>query len=221
MMTIADKPKRRWFQFSLRTLLILVTVFAIACSWYAVEMQKAAKRRTAIKEIKRLGGDVRYYDASNPNTLGDQPKWHSLLRKLHGDEHLGNPVAVSLEGTQITDAGLDRLEGFRSLERLSLHGTQITDAGLVHIQTLDNLDFLNLGNTDITDAGLAYVKDLKKLELLWLDETTITDAGLVNLQGLRSLTLLVLDNTQITEQGVERLKETLPISTAISHEGAD
>jgi hypothetical protein len=74
------KPKRRWCQYSLRTLLVLVTLFAIACSWYAVEMQRAAKRRAAIAEIIRLGGDVRYYDASDPNTLGEPPRWFSLLR---------------------------------------------------------------------------------------------------------------------------------------------
>jgi hypothetical protein len=30
------KRKLRWYQYSLRTLLIVVTLFAVACSWSAV-----------------------------------------------------------------------------------------------------------------------------------------------------------------------------------------
>ena len=53
---MTDKPKRRWYQFSLRTLFIITTLFAIPCSWYAYEMNEAAKRRAAIAEIeKNLG----------------------------------------------------------------------------------------------------------------------------------------------------------------------
>jgi len=35
------KPTRRWFQYSLRTLLVLVTVCAIPCSWLGVKVQQA------------------------------------------------------------------------------------------------------------------------------------------------------------------------------------
>ena len=54
-------PTRRWYQYSLRSLFILTTLVAFACSWYAVEMQNAAERRAAIKEIKKLRGLVGYY----------------------------------------------------------------------------------------------------------------------------------------------------------------
>jgi len=50
--------KLRWYQYSLRSLFVLMILVAIACSWYATEMQKAAKRRAAIEEIIKLGEDV-------------------------------------------------------------------------------------------------------------------------------------------------------------------
>ena len=53
----SQPPKRRWYQYTLRMLFVLVTLSAVACSWYAYEMHKAAERRAAIAEIRRHGMD--------------------------------------------------------------------------------------------------------------------------------------------------------------------
>lgn len=45
--------KRRWYQFSLRTLLIFVTLFAISCSWFAVKLQQARRQREAVEKIRK------------------------------------------------------------------------------------------------------------------------------------------------------------------------
>ena len=50
------KSKRRWHQYSLRTLLILVTLFAVACSWFAVKMQQARRQREAVEYIRNKFG---------------------------------------------------------------------------------------------------------------------------------------------------------------------
>ena len=107
---MTDKPKLRWYQYSLRSLFILTTLVACACSWYAYEMNEAAKRRAAIEEI---GGLVDYYDAEYPDSGGKPPRWYSWLRKLHGDEHLGIAVAAYMTERQISEAGLVHLEGLR------------------------------------------------------------------------------------------------------------
>ena len=65
-MSNPPEHKLRWYQYKLSSLFVLTTLVAIACSWYANEMQKAAKRRKAIAEIQELGRGVEYYDASNP-----------------------------------------------------------------------------------------------------------------------------------------------------------
>ncbi len=204
------KTKRRWYQYSLRTLFVLMTLFAIACSWYAVEMQKAAKRRAAIADITRLGGRVYYYDDSDPYTAGKPPEWFSWLRKLYGDEHLGNAVVVEMGGTQVTDADLVDLKGLTNLEWLDLCNTQITDASLVHLEGLIDLDWLGLAEAPITDAGLVHLRELTRLDVLWLGDTQITDAGLVHLRGLTHLTALDIRGTQVTDEGVQNLREALP-----------
>ena len=48
------------FQFSLRSLLLLVVVVAIPCSWLATEMEAARKQREAVEEIEKTGGRVVY-----------------------------------------------------------------------------------------------------------------------------------------------------------------
>ena len=54
------KPKLRWFQFTLRTLLVFVTLFAIACSWLGVKMQSARRQQETVAAILKDGGFVLY-----------------------------------------------------------------------------------------------------------------------------------------------------------------
>ena len=157
--TMKDKPKRRWYQYSLRSLFVLMTLFALVCSWYAYEMQKAAKRRAAIAEIEKLGGEVQYYDPSDPATPGKPPRWFSWLRQLHGDEHLGNAVGVFFWNTQTTDAGLEHLKDLPKLSLLYLRSTQITNAGLEHLKSLKNLILLDIKGTQVTDEGVEKLQE--------------------------------------------------------------
>ena len=126
--------KLRWYQYKLSSLFILMTLVALAFSWYTNEMFKATERRRAIAEIEKLGGSLSYYDASDPKALGEPLRWFSWLRKLHGDEHLGNAVVVELYGTQITDAVLVHLKGLTKLEWLWVRETRITDEGIKKLQ---------------------------------------------------------------------------------------
>jgi hypothetical protein len=47
------KPRRRYLTFSLRTLFVLTTAFAI---WLGVVVNRAREQREAIKAIEALGG---------------------------------------------------------------------------------------------------------------------------------------------------------------------
>jgi hypothetical protein len=55
------KRKRRWFQFSLRTLLIGVTVAALACGWLVRRVEQKRNEREAAEAIVKLGGFA-FYD---------------------------------------------------------------------------------------------------------------------------------------------------------------
>ncbi len=213
----APKPKRRWYQYSLRTLMVVVTLFAVACSWFAVKLGQARRQREAVEALMRLKAamcNVEYDyirdSAGNliPNAQSRGPAW---LRNLLGIDFFCNVTEVWV-GKKITDADLVHLKYFPKLRILffnevtPIYNPQVTDEGLKIVQGLTQLEVLGLSNTNITDAGLKYVKNLSRLQTLRLANTKITDAGLVNLKELTDLQFLDLESTRITDTGLEQLQ---------------
>ena len=63
------QPKRRWYQFGLRTFFLGILVIAIGCGWFALKLQSARKQRTAVATIREWGGDVDYSTTPAPAWL--------------------------------------------------------------------------------------------------------------------------------------------------------
>ena len=56
------EPRRRWrFQYSLRTLLIFVSIVGVLCGWLGMIIQRVRHQRNVVAQIKELGGEA-YYD---------------------------------------------------------------------------------------------------------------------------------------------------------------
>ncbi len=220
----APKRKRRWFQYSLRTLLVLVTVCAALCSWIAVKMQQAKRQREAAAAIEALGGIVHWDRQSRLEWLGrllgdgvfssvSGVAWDSgevTDANLEDLKEFQRLEFLSLRGTHITDAGLERLNGLSQLRELYLSGTQVTDAGLKHLEALTQLYELNLGGTRVTDAGLKHLQGLSELSHLHLGHTQVTETGLEHLKPLKNLCSLTVQGTKVTEEGIERHRARLP-----------
>jgi hypothetical protein len=204
--------KLRWYQFSLRSLLVAVTLFGIACSWFAVKMGQANRQKKAVEVLLKSGGNVFYdyqYDASGSLTKAffagkATPPGPTWLRQWLGDDFFTN--AVGLHPNRTTDADLEHLKDLPRLKAISLHSSKITDDGLNRIKALSQLETLDLQSTEITDAGLETLKEIPSLKSLCLFDTKITDAGLKNLQGLIELHYLILNDTEISDSGLEYTK---------------
>jgi len=220
--------KRRWFQFSLRTMLILMLLFGGVFSWLGLEVKRGLEQRHAVQAIQALGGQLLFTDASS---FAQRNKW---LRSLVGDEavldvwvvafgstHVTDEGLVHLRGltqlqwlrlerTQVSDAGLVHLRGLTQLKELHLEGTLVSDAGLIHLRGLTQLQELHLDGTQVSDAGLVHLRGLTQLQDLILTGTQVSDAGLVHLRGLTQLQRLCLDSNQVSDAGVEELQKSLP-----------
>ena len=72
--------------------------------------------------------------------------------RIRLDEN-GDVLAVSLgKGVVFTDKEMEHLKWMIDLKQLSLNGGNVTDAGLAHLGGLTKLEVLDLCNTKITDA---------------------------------------------------------------------
>jgi internalin A len=205
----AESPKRkhRWFQFSLRSLLVFTMVCAIAAGWLGKRIEQKRTERVAVEAIVRLGGRVAYdYERDSAKPRG--PEW---LRALLGEDFFTRIVGVDLCGcATLTDAGLVNVKGMTHLQTLNLFFTTIGDAGVENVRGLSLLQSLDLSETQITDAGLERLKGLTYLDELRLGKTNITDAGLVHLKGLGQLRTLYLWDTRVTDAGIKDLQKSLP-----------
>ena len=220
---MSNKPKRRWYQFSLLALLLLTTVISVPLGWLAYERNKVRQREAAIAAIKKRNGSI----------LFNEPLRSDWLRWLLNDTSEGSILSVDFDNNskdadladvailteieqigffgetpfQVTDAGLVHLANLTKLTSINLDSTQVTDAGLVHLANLTKLTDIHLDDTQVTDAGLVHLAGLKELCTLALSRTKVTDTGLARLAGLTKLEVLELDNTKVTDAGLAHLSE--------------
>ena len=191
------KPKhRRWYQFSLRTLLLFVSVCAVPFAWVGWKIDRTRREQVIVTKIEKWGGRVWYHEVKGPDWLA---------------RHFRKVKEVSfIRDTCVTGARLEHLKGLTSLEYLNLYSNEVTDVGLEHLKGLTSLESLDLSYTKVAGGGLEHLKGLTNLDHLSLTMTQVTDAGLEHLKGLPNLKSLYLRYTQVTDEGVEKLQQALP-----------
>ena len=178
------KSRRRWFQYILWWLLLVMLLASLGMSGFAVGMKRAREQKEAVEEIEKLGARVKYdyeVDQSGDPVDGACPPAPTEFRYLLGVDFLASVCRVNFAGSA-TDAGLERLKGLTQLRALDLRMANVTDAGLEHLTGLTQLQMLVLWHTQVTDAGLEHLKGLTQLWILDLDETNVTDGGLKRFQ---------------------------------------
>ena len=232
------KPtKRRWLQFSLRTMLIVTAVFS---AWLAFVYVPAKRADRAIKALQAVGVQVSY---DYQHVSGTARHLYSFrvpqpgspfLRAIFGDgffqhadgimlnnkplkaedvklvERLPTISELWFDGCGIGDESMVYFSNLRNLDFLLLRDNHITDLGLAKLEQLTALETLDLTNNRITDDGLVFLGKLTNLKTLWLDATDISDKGLKRLLPLKTLTLLSVNHTAVTSSGADTLHSQLP-----------
>ena len=126
----------------LRTLLVFVTLCAIACSWVAVKRQQEKQQREALARIEELVGSLSDPQDDKPSQqFSTSPFWDC---DAFGFRYLGS---LYLTGTRTTDSTLRQLKGLPELTRLHLDFTKVTDVGLENLKGLTQLAYLDLADT--------------------------------------------------------------------------
>jgi hypothetical protein len=192
------KPKRCWFRFSLRTLLVLMTVL---CVWLGFKVNAARRQKEAVLALRETGAMIVFdYQLRTVSGLPQKkidltrsppgPVW---LRKLLGDESFGNVIIVQLHTFDLPGPpgrlDLSLLQNLPTLSSLMVRSDELCDDDLIKIGGIRSLKFLYLYASHLTDAGLAHLQSLSELGVLDLSfGGNFTDAGLRSLRGLKKLT---------------------------------
>ncbi len=192
----ASRPRRRWLQFSLRTLLLLVVPLAALCGWFASKMNAVRRERRAVAAIRAMGGHVTY-DWKYSHTEPPGPKW---IRYLLGDDFFAGVARVGYPRAS-PDETLQHLDDLRGLRWLDLLATNVTDAGVERLAKHRELQTLVLRSTLITDEALPTLASMTELRLLYLDNTAVTTEAARTLKRLPNLEYLGLSGTHVRLPG--------------------
>ena len=223
----SSSTKRRWFRFSLRTLLIGTAVLGAILGLISNELIRVRRHREAVRTVRRLGGMYAYYCDGQCQPRG--PWWLAIVcDDLYADEEVvcfcskGNEGlrdedlrvltefprlrVVEICASGITDDGLVHLENVRGLRRLVLHETQVTGAGLRRLRKTP-IEQLVLGQSAVSDETLECLDSFKRLKKLALYNTSVTDAGLQKLGRARDLEQLFLEKMAISDEGMRHVAD--------------
>jgi hypothetical protein len=211
-------------QFSLRSLLVSVSLAACGCGWWLHIDRQYREQQLAAAALRKLGASI---SASPilPSWLTEQIENDAVDRYQRvtdvvlfpesGVCGVGLPLILE-KNAAIGDEDLAPLNQLPFARKIRLDFTHLTNRGMANFQRLSRLEDLSLFKTKISDAGLGHLSKLRSLRRLNLSYTNITDAGLVHLERLSSLESVYLDGTQVTLDGIRKLKRALPLLKATS-----
>src|SRR5436190_2347454 len=197
-----DQPiakRRRWWQFTLRSLLVLTLLLSLPLAWVRNEMAHKRREEVLADAIHRAGGTA-VQSAVNRLNIPDRlvvpwetadpfggDSWTQAYRITRVELDRGNAAEFR--------SLLARLKQLPYLRELDLSYTQVRDADLREVGQLAKLTDLNLAGAHVGDEGIEHVLRLPELRKLALDYTNITDDGLKRLARLSGLQELSLTGT--------------------------
>lgn len=198
-----SRPRRRRFQFSLRTLLLLTAVLGLFFGWLGKTLRRVQHQRRIVARIGRAGGSVYYdYQLAGEHIDAKAPPGPKLVRMVLGEDVFAHVEAVQFEERDTKDRDLTVLKELPELKDVSVWGPSVTDAGLAHVAAIPKLRGLALTDTRVTADGLRQLSQANELVYLALHGASVTDATLAHLDKLPKLAYLQLIRTSVTDNGL-------------------
>ena len=196
--TAEPKRRRRWLQFSIRSLLLLTLFWGVLLSAWKIYLSPWYLNGQAIENLQSTGASFRAEAATGPG-------W---IRWFVGEDNFVNVTTVEIiEFTQpekLAEA-LEATGTFRHLKKLVVVRCCAPGDALVHLRSLTDMKDLFIKETPIGDRGMRHLRELRNLRNLTLSKTGITDPGLSQLMQLVRVKSLRLPDNRITDAGLIHL----------------
>jgi internalin A len=229
----SPKPRRRWYQFSLITLLIGLTLFSLPLGYIAWEREQCRRGEEALKRLDPDNSNTRMVFQSSfeipARTTTGRPDW---LKYLLGNDQFRTVHFATLTGESITDNDLELLTALPNLHDVIIQSPQVTDEGVAHLPRLKAVEsFSFFANERVTGKGweiigkwhglrevsfracnfrdddVSKLRPLTNLRSLHLNGTNITDSGLEGISQLASLEGFNLSFTNVSDSGLRHLAQ--------------
>jgi hypothetical protein len=230
--------KRLRFRFSLRSLLVLVTVCVLASGTFMILVRSDAvahhREQQTLAELREHGSASIIRGPRGPAWL---QKWRDRVysyraiklaissralseeyfAKLNAFEYLES-LSIS-NGNSVSEEALSQLTRITTLRRLSLNNTHVHDSESHALRQL-RLEQLTLSTDRFGENEANWIKDLEDLQHLEL-YAPVTDSNLGSLAELPNLEELVINSDGVTDAGLvhlarfhnlRRLKLLCPVS---------
>jgi hypothetical protein len=154
-----------WFDWLCRA--IVAFTLSGCALMLGLDRYREARTQQALDEIQSVGGFYARRD--------DTPRRPVIGIDLDATT-VFDSGAIRRRG-HVTDQTLRLVGRFTELKELSLDGADVTDAGLVSLRGLRALKRLNLAHTPLSDAGVIHLKELNDLRTVDVRGTKVTPAG--------------------------------------------
>ncbi len=169
-------------RFQIRTLMFVVTAFAIMFSIAETLTRDSRIRRRIESDLRSMGAYKVSFDGSN------LPSWVSF----------------------VTPVGLDRIRDYESFENLEFATTNVTDDIVRELSHLKYVRALYFTECNVTDAQLEILASIGSVSKLQISGAPITDDALPAIASIRGLESLSIGGTLITAGGVAALRQLHP-----------
>ena len=109
-------PKRRWYQYSLRSLLIVMVLLCFLFAWGGYKIKQVEKQKEIVAWVEeKMGGDVEYEHQIDANGVWhwkeEHPPGPEWLRNLIGIDYFSSVVSVSFYNINIQLSDEKRILG--------------------------------------------------------------------------------------------------------------
>jgi hypothetical protein len=213
-------PKRRfWPRFTLRVLLVFVTLVGVGLGFWTHWTNRARQQRRIVEQIEQGGGMV-CYEREGPGAPEPRNFAVEWLATILSRDYLEGIVQVSLHNRE----AIPNLPKLHGLETIGIRDANLDDSDLTAIANCRDLVVLYIGDayffgdnvpkSQISDRSLILIARLPKLEIAHVHGTGFTRAGIEALAQsptLRSLEIGLCDPSVVasdfdTIKGLGRVK---------------
>ena len=216
------KPKRRWYQFSLKTLMVVMTVFVLVLALWRQEPHLVQRRAAA--QLEANGANITWVGippfqnvvqvtlTASHRRRGKRPQV-AISNDIALIRHFTSLRTLSLWGVPVSDSDMVNLSRLNQLETLDLAHTNVTGDGLRQLSNLPSLTRLTTSGRCRSDIVLKRVSQISSLEDLEVREHGILESEFVHLRNLPNLKLLYLKHHRITDVGIDQLGSLTTLET--------